>query len=144
MPNVKIRIEKGVETAGDGREIQEGKASRTEKLAVASVFAHQMINIGRQTINYAVSNIGNYTGDYIKQNEINKSLDVLSDLTTVGLGFATGGWIGGIVATVGVITKTGFQIASEQQQIAKSNRQYDYLRDRTGNATTNESRGTQN
>lgn len=145
MPNIKIRVEKGQETAGDGREVQEQQAStRAEKIAVTSIFANQMMNVGKQIVNYSINNVGNLTGDYIVQSQINQALDVFSDIATIGTGFATGGWIGGVVAATGVAIKKGVQFFQEEQDIRKANRQSAYLRERTGNATTNNSRGTEN
>lgn len=146
MPNVKIRIEKGKETAGDGRENQEAQSKDREQ-AVASptqmLFYHQMIATGKQALSFATSNIANFTGNQMEQEKVNDSMQLVGDLTTLGLG-ATRGWAGLIVAGIGLATKYTLQGISLHQENVHAKREYDYLAKRSGNTTTNGSRGTEN
>lgn len=145
MPQVKIRIEKGQETAGAGQENQENQDNgRTEKIAVVSVFANQMINVAKQTINYGISNIGVRTGNYVIQEQVNRAVDIIGNAATIGMGFVSGGIVGGIIAVAGVTTKAVFGMFSENESIRHENIQSEYLSKRSGNATTNGSRGTEN
>ena len=72
MPEVKIRIEKGVETAGDGQELQEksSKQMTSGKVASVSILATTAIKTVKQITNTAISNIGNFTGDYEMQRQV--------------------------------------------------------------------------
>ena len=66
MPQVKIRIEKGVETAGDGQENQEQKTSKqtsSGKVAIVSAFSHMIINDTKKIVSYSLSNVGQFTGN---------------------------------------------------------------------------------
>ena len=145
MPQIKIRIEKGVETAGDGQEQQEKKEK--DSLPTASpttmLFYHQAISTGKQIIGYAASNVANFTGNYLMQDQINNALDIVGDLTTIGLG-ATRGIPGLIVASLGVVTKRTLQAITMYQDDVHAQNEQRYLLKRSGNAVTNGSRGTEN
>lgn len=112
----------------------------SEKLAVASIFAHQALTLGKQIVSTSISNIGNFTGDYVKQDRIQNMVGIVSDLATIGTGFAAGGAIGGIVATIGVVTKEILTTVSANKQETHSERRNELLRIRSGNSTTNGSR----
>lgn len=146
MPQVKIRIERGVETSGDGQERQE-QAQQEQKQAVASptqmIFYHQAISTGKQIVGYATSNVANFTGNNLLQDQVNQQMDILSDMTTIALG-ATRGWAGLAVATVGVTLKKGLQFMTMLKEQEHLRHEQEYLMKRSGNATLNGSRGTEN
>lgn len=144
MPQVKIRIERGQDQAGDANTNQKVNADEKKQIAATSVFAHQMMGLGKQIFNYATSNVGFFTGNYIKQDEINATLDVISDVSTVGMGFVSGGWVGGIVATLGIATKKTLQAVTDRRNDIVQERERNYWLSRSGNSTTNGSRGTEN
>ena len=150
MPTVKIRIEKGVETAGEGQEQQETKLSKEQKkqLSIATMFAHQMINQMQSAIRTDIGRIGEKTGNYIQQSNINGALEVVSDMASIASGIvlsvSTYNPVPAIMAIASVGIKTGqkyYDIAEEQRHATY---QRDYLLERSGNATTNGSRGTEN
>lgn len=146
MPQVKIRIEKGQETAGAGQELQEQnrQEARKEQIAAVSIFANQMINIAKQSINYAMTNVGVRTGNYVLQDRINDAVKRIGQAATIGMGFYTGGVAGGFIAIAGLTTQTIFEEISRNEQIRQDNIKSEYLVERSGNATKNGSRGTEN
>ena len=150
MPQVKIRIEKGVETAGDGREIQETKLSSMEfkKMAVVTAFGRQVANTGRQIINYSLSNVGQFTGNNLKQDEINWQLDMLGDVANVTSGIVTSIMTENPLPAIASITSIGIKYGtraySEYQEFRHAEYQSNLLRERSGNSTKNGSRGTEN
>ena len=144
MPQVRIRIEKGQEQAGEANINQKENADEKKRIAATSLFAHQMLGIGKQIVSYAVSNVGFFTGNYIKQDEINATLDVISDVSTVGMGFVSGGWVGGAVAIIGLTTKKTLQAVTDRRNDIVQERERNYWVARSGNSTTNGSRGTEN
>lgn len=144
MPQVKIRIEKGQEQAGDGNINQMASADEKKNMAATSVFAHQMMGIGKQIFNYAASNVGFFTGNYVKQDEINATLELIGDLSTVGMGFVSGGLVGGAVAVIGLTTKKVLQNVTDRRKDVMQERERNYWLARSGNSTTNGSRGTEN
>lgn len=146
MAMVKIRIENNVDIPGVGNAaaITTKPDEASKKIGAKSLFAHQMIATAKQTFNYAISNIGNFTGDYIKQDQVQNIVDSIGDLSTVGLGFASGGVVGGIVVSIGIATKKTFEVISDMRKNELSERQRAYMLERSGNATKNGSRGTEN
>lgn len=150
MPNVRIRIEKGTETAGDGQELQEKelKKQQDKRISIATMFAHQMIGQMESIFKTELGRVGDKTGDYIAQEGINSTLDVISSLGAIATGAATSistmNPVPVIMAVVSVAVKTGqkYYGISEQQRHARYQREF--LLERSGNATTNGSRGTEN
>ena len=146
MPNVKIRIEKAAQTAGDGQEKQENAQVETQQPVVSPttmLFYHQAIATGKQIMSYAASNVGNFTGNYLMQDQVNQQMEIIGDMTTIALG-ATKGWAGLAIATIGVTTKKVMQVITQLQENVHLENEKNYLLKRSGNATTNGSRGTEN
>ena len=151
MPQVKIRIEKGVQTAGDGQEQQEQKNRNTQGLnnvAVATAFAHTMINTGKQIITYSFSNVGQFTGNNLKQDQINTALEILGDVGSIAAGIATSviseNPVPLFASIMSIGTKYGLRSYSEYQEFKHGEYQRNLLLERSGNSTTNGSRGTEN
>lgn len=142
MPNVKVRVEAvsndELESQKQGEEVSK-KDATGEKLVVASLFAHQALNTAKQITNYAISNIGNFTGDYAKQDRVQQIVNNVSDVGTIGVAFATN-WVAGVVATIGVATKRVLEVVSDNQAIRHAEHNAEYLRKRSGDSTTNGSR----
>ena len=146
MPEVRIRIEKGSETAGDGQEKQENKTSdKSQPVASATqmLFYHQAIATGKQILSYATSNVANFTGNYLMQDQVNRTMDIIGDMTTLALG-ATRGWAGLAIATVGLTTKKALQFVTLMQEQVHLRNEQEYILKRSGNSTTDGSRGTEN
>lgn len=140
MANVKIRVETiSNEELATQKQGQEAKGQNSEKLLTASLFVHQAMNVGKQIVNYAVSNIGNYTGDYVKQDRVQQAMDVVSTIGTIGVAFATN-WVAGILTVGALAVKEGLNYRSEQQNIKHAENNAEYLRKRSGNSLTNGSR----
>lgn len=146
MAQVKIRIESGINQSGVGNASAVGTKSDSEKNKVSakSIFAHQMVATAKQTMNYAVNNIGNFTGNYIMQSQIQNALDMVGDASTLVMGAVSSGAVGLAVAAVGIATKKTFEIVSSVRNDTLSERQRAYMMERSGNATKNGSRGTEN
>lgn len=143
MPQVKIRISQESTEQAEAQGLQPSLVGG-EKIATMSLFAHQAINTGKQIVNYSISNVGIKTGNYVTQEQINQTVDIVGDIATIGTGFAAGGWIGGVVAIAGVTTKQVFKELSRNEDIKHENIESEYLRRRSGNTTTSGSRGTEN
>lgn len=143
MPSVKIRVESvsddEINAQKQGQEVT-GKDVPTEKLAVASIFAHQAISTTKQIVNYGISNIGSFTGDYVKQDQVQHAVGIVSDISSIVVGAAAGGWVGAIVATLGVATKHVMSAVTEEKNAQHQERAVELLRARSGNYTTNGSR----
>lgn len=146
MASIKVRLEKGVETAGDGREIQEQSSKSSElstgKIASLSIFGTMALQQGKRIANYAVSNIGNFSGDYVSQRHLQQSLDLLGNVAGIVVGGLALGPAGAIVAAVGVGVNYGLEAISIAQTIKKDNYESAYLKERGGNVYNDGSRGT--
>lgn len=142
MPQVRIRISEESQEQIEAGGLLPSTISR-EKIATISLFAHQGISTAKQIVNYEISNVGVKTSNYVLQEQINETMSVLSDLGTVGFGFA-GGWVTGIVAIAGVTTKKVLEEKSRNEAIKHENIESEYLRRRSGNTTMSGSRGTEN
>ena len=144
MPDIKIRIEKTQK-----KDTALGASSQTpstdvKQVAATSIFAHQMMGVSKQIISFSASNVANFTGNYLEQDRVNQTLDVISDVSTVTMGFATGGPVGGAIAISGIVTKKIFQAISDARQNVLMERDRQYMLQRSGNAALNGSRGTEN
>ena len=121
-------------------------------LVVRSVFANRLVQAGIDTakrgINYAKSNYGNFTGDYIKQQKIDTAFSIAGGLVetgmSIGAGFAVGGVVGGAaVAIVKGIDMLFTGITNEityNLNLSKANRQANFNSQRIGSILTNGNR----
>lgn len=108
--------------------------------------------IAKQAVTFSISNIGNFSGDYITQTHVKQSFDALSGLASVGLGALAGfkyggGPIGAVIgASLEVVsqTVTGItNIISGMVENSKINYEIAQLKDRSGlNTYVDGSRGT--
>lgn len=145
MPNIKIRIEKGEETAGDGQELQEKSNKKKEDKfnAAITLVAHQALNDAKKVLNYSVNNIGNFTGDYTKTESIQEIISGVGDIASVAVGFAASP-VAGIIAISGVVLSKTFETISYFQDQKHKQIEQEFLLERSGNSLLNGSRGTEN
>ena len=94
---------------------------------------------GKQIVSASINNIGISTGDYVLQDRVQHAASLISDLSTIGVAFATN-WVAGIAATVGVATKNVINAVTKNKRDAHEERKTDLLRARSGNTLTNGSR----
>lgn len=143
MPNVRVRVESVSNDELDSQKVGQevvGKDVTKERLAVASIFAHQALTMGKQIVSFAISNVGNFTGDSVKQDRIEQAVNILGDIGTIGMGAMAGGWVGAIIGTLGVATKYTLDAISTNQQEKHTERKTELIRERSGNSLTNGSR----
>lgn len=108
--------------------------------------------IAKQAVTFSISNIGNFSGDYITQTHVKHSFDALSGLASVGMGALAGfkyggGPIGAVIgASLAVVSQTitGItNIISGMVENSKINYEIAQLKDRSGlNTYVDGSRGT--
>ena len=110
-------------------------------------------HLGMTAVNYQLSNIGNFTGDYIAQTNVNNALNAAHTLMGIGgsalAGFMVAGPIGAVIAgSISVINSgvnSALSIHSNKIQNQKTNYEIEQLRRRSGlNTTLDGSRGTEN
>lgn len=102
---------------------------------------------------YQLSNVGNFSGDYIAQTHINDTLQNLNGLvsiaTSTAAGFKVGGPWGAVIGfSLSVINQTvssALQMHSMRVETSKTNYEIAQLRRRSGlNTVLDGSRGTEN
>ena len=104
----------------------------------AKTIAGTMIGMATQAANFALSNIGNFSGSYQSQREINAAKGAVLKATGF-IGAATVGGVAGAVAYAGVILfNFGLNEYSNQVQFNKQNYDISKLREISGlNGLTN-------
>ena len=110
-------------------------------------------NLATTCVTYSLSNIGNFTGDYITQANVNNSLQALNSLKGIGenaiaggiIGGPIGALIGGTLALVNSSVSSALNINTQRIMNGKFNYEIAQIRDRSGlNSKLDGSRGTEN
>lgn len=150
MPNVRIRIQKDKVESEDlsNKEQKALEKKRSSQIAIVSTFANQMLNQAKQVITYSSSRYGDRTGDYVKQSQINNELEILNMVGSVAGGLATSvatsNPIPAIVTAISTTIKVSQNLNDKYYASWKAEKERELLLARSGNATTNGSRGTEN
>ena len=155
----KLYITISDERGGDGPTPtpQPGGAKEKDSNALGRYVEHQMFHLVKrqatQAVNFAISNIGNFTGDYIAQRKVNVAKQAISGVMQVGeatlAGAGVGGWVGAIVGFVlgglSLVADSVYGEMQNQTNNAITNLEIAQLRDRAGlNTVYDGSRGTEN
>ena len=130
---------------------KEDKKEQTLKDFVSHKFFNMIESQAKQAVNYTISNIGNFTGDYIKQAQVSNAVQIINfgiELGTAALAGSKFGAPGAIAAVAivatGKLINTGEQLYSQYIENTKQNRDIAQLRTRAGlNSSNNNSRGTE-
>lgn len=142
---------------GTGDSNKEKEKDKKEN-SLGSYIEHQFYNLIKEqamnNINFAVNNIGNFTGDYQTQRTTSASISFVKKFINLGTAFAagtkaTGSPIGGViaasVAAVGDMISLQQLWFTNQVEQKKANYEIAQIRNRSGlNSLTDGSRGTQN
>lgn len=124
--------------------------------ALGDYAKHEFFNLIKQNatkiVNYSIGNIGNFSGDYLSQTNINATMSNISTIASYGMaaaaGMSYGGPLGAAIA-VGVKMVTdavsfGLNEKTNRVQNKKTNYEISKLKDLSGlNALIDVSRGTQ-
>ena len=148
MPLVKIRVEAGSEDTGIKQDANQAQKALTEqekaRQASMSLFTHAMQSEVKKIINYSVANIGNLTGDSIRQQNVQRTMGYIQDIATIALGYKSSGAVGATIAIAGITLSKGLEVASYFIEQRHNDIEREYLLERSGNATLNGGRGTEN
>lgn len=110
-------------------------------------------HLATTAVSFGVNNIGNFTGDFQAQRDVQNMISVLGDFASVGAsigaGFVVanvpGAIISGIISGVNMVVSKGQQYFLSELQRKRQNYEIDILRRRAGlNALIDGSRGTEN
>lgn len=140
MPQVNIRIESvGEEEQQTGVPSQKKTEKGGAKIAAASIFAHQAISTAKSLVGTYVNNIGLYTNDYVKQDNIQRQLEGIGTVIGIGAAFATN-WVAGLAMVAGTAIKGIADYSIIQKNIEIENQRTEYLKQRNGNTLEDGSR----
>lgn len=146
MPNVKVRIttQTDEEERGGAETSALNVAPDTRKIATTSLFVHAAVGNVKQAVQFGLSNVGNFTGNYIAQQNINQALEAVNSVATIVMGAVSGGWAGAIIATASVAFRGVTQGISRYIGYQNEEINTSMARQRSGNTLTDNSRGTEN
>lgn len=133
--------------------VSDNPKKEKEKTTLGDFARHQFFNLiereAKQMINYSISNIGNFTGDYNAQRDVNFALSTAGVIGSVGMGAFQGAQVGGIpgaiigAAVVATSQAVNFslQLRSQNLEIRKQNYSIGQLKQLSGlDGLTNGSR----
>lgn len=113
---------------------QAGGTGLTLKKAVEGI---GVIGAIRSVMNYGKNNYGDIMQDSNAQAELNEAMNIINIGASIGVGFATGGVVGGVAMIVAQGTNIGLQTASYQRMLHRNNVQSQIMMDRTNYASIN-------
>jgi hypothetical protein len=129
----------------------EGKKEK-EKTTTSDFIKHQFFNFieseAKQMVNYTLGNIGNFTGDYNAQRQVNFGLSAASVITNIGMSALAGSKFGipgaiagAVVAATSQAVSFGLQLRTQNLEITKQNYSIGQLKQLSGlDGLTNGSR----
>ena len=133
------------------------KKEKEEIGIIGRYFEHEMFHLVKQqvtqSVNFALSNIGNFTGDYITQTRVNEAKQFVDGFVTIGnatiagasVAQGAGAIIGFIASTASLMTQGYYQDKLKRNEVSKMNYEIAQLRERAGlNSILDGSRGTEN
>ena len=135
---------------------EQDKQDKKEENPLKKFATHKFFNMiesqAKQAISYTIGNIGNFTGDYVKQAQVQNSMEIINSMiglaTSAYAGFKLTGSVAGALIAVGTqMISTGIsrgeQLYAGYVENARQNRAIAQLRTRAGlNSSNNGSRGT--
>lgn len=140
MPQVKIRVE----SVDDASAEQTGapsakKDEKGAKTALISLFTQKAISTTKQLVGTYVNNIGIYTGNYVKQDNIQRDLSTLGEIVSIGAAFAVNVYAGIAMVAGSALSAVGDYMVL-QKQIEIENQRINYIKERNGNTLEDGSR----
>lgn len=134
-------------TSVSNRKIQSTSGNDSSVASFAThEFYHFMKSTATEIVNWSISNIGNFTGDYVKQANVQKTINLASKVAGIGMAVASGAqvagpWgalIAGTIAVAGTAISIGLEDRANAFQAYKTNREISQLRELSGlNPLTN-------
>ena len=79
-----------------------------------------VIKATKSIVNYAKNNYGDIMQDSVAQTRINEAFSIVGMGASIGMGFATGGLIGGVAMIGAQATSLGLQALTRQRQLYRS------------------------
>lgn len=155
--NTKNGYSGSVPTKGGNAQGATANKENDEDSALKRYAEHELFHLVKGTatkaVNFSINNIGNFTGNYIQQQEVNEVKQGISGLVSIGFSTLAGAKLGGlpgaivgfVVGVGSIVVDTVFDDISNRAQNSKNNFEISMLRERVGlNTIYDGSRGTEN
>ena len=91
----------------------------------------------KNVANYYKNNYGEIMQDSNAQAELNEAMNIINMGVNIGMGFAVGGWIGGVASIISTGVNVGLQTASYQRMMSRNRVQSEVMMARTHYASIN-------
>jgi hypothetical protein len=128
--------ETGVATQEAEQQVGQKPTDKTSSYLIGQA----VVQLGKRGLSYGASQIGNLTGNYILQNKVDNAITIAGYAGQIGVGIATGGAVGGIVATIAVAGQIGINAFNYETDKIKANAQANYLMQQRGGILNDYSR----
>lgn len=100
----------------------------TQKQSTSSYLIGQaVVAVGKRALQFGANQVGNITGNYLMQNQINNAVQGIGWASQLVVGFATGGVVGGVVSAIAIAGEIGINAANYTIELNKRNRDAEYL-----------------
>ena len=83
--------------------------------------------LGKRALQYGANQVGNITGNYLMQNQINNAVQGIGWASQLAVGVATGGAVGGIVSGLAITGEISINVINYTIELSKKNQQAAYL-----------------
>lgn len=128
------------ETGAVTQEAQQQTKQQSQEKTSSYLVGQAVVQLGKRTLSYGASQIGNLTGNYILQNKVDNAITIAGYVGQIGVGIATGGWVGGVVSAIAVAGQIGVSAFNYETDRIKSNAQANYLMQQRGGILNDYSR----
>lgn len=128
------------ETGVAQQEAEQQVGQKSSEKTASYLIGQGVVQLGKRALSYGASQYGNITGNYIMQNKIDNAITIAGYVGQIGVGFAVGGPVGGIVSTIAVAGQIGVSAVSYEIDRAKTNAQANYLMQQRGGLLNGNSR----
>jgi hypothetical protein len=136
----KINVVFNDSTNETGVEQQEVQQKQSSEKTSSYLIGQAVVQLGKRALSYGSSMVGNVTGNYIMQNKIDNAVAIAGYAGQIGVGFATGGVVGGVVSAIAVAGQIGINAANYEIDRTKANAQANYLMQQRGGILNDYSR----
>ena len=121
------------ETGATQQEVEgQAKGKSNQSKTASFMIGQAVVQVGKRALEYGVQQYGNLTGNYLKQNKIDNAITIAGYAGQIATGFATGGWIGGLVSIISVSGQIGIGAVNFETDRAKANAEANYLMQQRG------------
>ena len=107
---------------------QNGQQTQPTQSTSSYLIGQAVVAVGKRALQFGANQVGNITGNYLMQNQINNAVQALGWASQLAVGFATGGAVGGVVSAIAIAGEIGINAANYTVELNKRNREAEYLR----------------